>query len=352
MKREHIAFIIGIVGLIGAIIGLILDPRAALTAWLAAAVGWGEVPIGCLAILMMVVLVPGTWRGLFAGPLAAGAALLPVAALSFVPVLIGLWWIYPWADPAVAATLPAFKSVWLSPVFFIIRTIIGFAVFIGLQRGLLATTGETRSGIAAVGLILYALLASWLGVDWAESINPEFHSSIYGLIILAGEWLAGLGLALLIAAPAADEKGLRAAAGVLITALLFWGYIQAMQYIVIWSGDIPLEARWYLRRTTHGWAIITWAIVALQGVVPFLALLSPAVRTSRRALVALAVLMLAMRLVEAAWLVLPPTGISALGGAALWIASLAAIGGLGTAVLLRLLARQGAPAWRLEKEQA
>ena len=39
-----------------------------------------------------------------------------------------------------------------------------------------------------------------------------------------------------------------AAAGVLVTAILMWGYMHAMQYIVIWSGDIPAEARWYIER--------------------------------------------------------------------------------------------------------
>ncbi|GAO38466.1 hypothetical protein SCH01S_15_00910 [Sphingomonas changbaiensis NBRC 104936] len=338
MSIERNAFVVGIVGLAGAVAGLLIEPRIALTAWTAAAVGWAEVPLGCLALLMMVQLVGGSWRPLLQAPFAAGATLLPLTALTFVPVLIGAGWVYPWADPHVAAALPAFKSVWLSPAFWIVRTVIYFGVFVGLQQGMLRAPPEVRNGIAAGGLILFALLASLAGVDWLESIHPEFHSSEYGLIFMAGTWLGGIALALLIALPARDDAPL-AAAGVFVTALLFWGYLHAMQYIVIWSGDIPREVHWYLRRTETGWVFVTWGLVALQFVAPFLALLSPSVRSSSAGMLAIAGVTLAMRLVEAAWMLLPPTGLPALPTALLLVASWAAIGGFGAVLLLRAVRR-------------
>ena len=283
---------------------------------------------------MMAQLVGGSWRPLFRDAFAGGASLLPLTALSFVPVLIGACWVYPWADPRVAAALPAFKGVWLSLPFWIVRTILYFAVFIGLWQGLIRAPERMRNGIAAGGLIVWALLASFAGVDWLESIEPSFHSSEYGLIFLAGTWIGGIALALAVVLPGRD-KGPFAAAGVFVTALLFWAYVHAMQYIVIWSGDIPAEARWYLRRTESGWAFVTWTLVGLQFVAPFLALLSPAARASRGAMLAIAGVTLAMRLVEAAWMLLPPTGLPALPTALMLVASWVAIGGFGAALLLR-----------------
>lgn len=334
MNAERAGFIVGAVGLIGFVAGLLLAPHVALSAWTAAAIGWAEAPLGCLALLMMVQLVSGSWRPFFQGPFAAGAALLPLTALSFVPVLIGVGWIYPWADPHVAATLPALKGAWLSPGFWIARTILYFGVFIGLQQAMLRAGDAVRNGIAAGGLILFALLGSFAGVDWLESIEPAFHSSEYGLIFLAGTWLGGIALALMAALSGRREAPF-AAAGVFVTALLFWAYLHAMQYIVIWSGDIPAEAHWYLRRTETGWVFVTWAIVALQFVLPFLALLSPAVRGSGAAMTTVAAVTFAMRLVEAAWLLLPPTGLPVLPTALMLAASWAAIGGFGTALFLR-----------------
>jgi len=328
------AFLVGLVGLAGAMAGLLLAPRAALIAWLAAILGWSAVPIGCLGLLMMVLLIPGRWRPLLAPPLAAGAALLPLAALLFVPVLAGLWQIYPWTDPDVAVGFPAFKSLWLSPAFFILRAILYFAVLIGLQRALLAARGEARSAVAAAGVIAYGLIGSLLGVDWAESIQPAFHSSIYGLLFLTSQWLAGGSFALLLALRGKEEAP-PLLAGVFVTGLLMWGYMQAMQYIVIWSGDIPREAIWYVQRSETPWVFATWGLVALQFVLPFLALLSPAVRTSAAAMRGIALLTLAMQLLEAAWFVLPPTGLPFFPTALLLLAAWCAIGGLGAAFLLR-----------------
>ncbi|HEX5182176.1 MAG TPA: hypothetical protein VFW19_03380 [Allosphingosinicella sp.] len=343
MRAERIAFAIGLAGCVGALIGLLLVPHIALTVWLAAFLGWSEIVIGCLAMAMMVASVPGAWRPLLAPPLAAGASLLPLLAFFFLPVLIGFRLIYPWAAPH--PDLPAFKALWLSPTFWILRAILIFVVLIGLQRALAGARERSRAAIAALGLILYALIGSMLGIDWAESIEPQFHSSIYGLIFLSGQWLGALAFALALALPGRSEKPPFAASGPLITALLFWGYIQAMQYIVIWSGDIPAEAHWYLERDAGIWSAVTWAIVFGQGVLPFLALCSSRVRESNRALTIIAIVTLAMRLVETAWLVLPPAHLPALPAALLLAASWAGMGGLGSASLLRGRERAAAAEW-------
>jgi hypothetical protein len=150
-----------------------------------------------------------------------------------------------------------------------------------------------------------------IGIDFGESTEPQFHSSIYGLLALSNQWLAGISFAILIGLWSERGKAPRAAAGVLITAILIWSYMHAMQYIVVWAGDIPREARWYLERGRDGWGALAWILYGLQGLVSFGALLSPSVRNSRKAMMALAALTLLMRLVEQAWFVLP--GLKAIG---------------------------------------
>jgi hypothetical protein len=98
---------------------------------------------------------------------------------------------------------------------------------------------------------------------------------------------------------------------VLVTAILMWGYMHAMQYIVIWAGDIPKEAHWYIERGRHGWVALAWILYGFQGLFAFAALLSPSVRNSPKAMAGLAALTLLMRLVESAWLVLP--GLAGIG---------------------------------------
>jgi len=303
MNRDR-ALLAGILGLLGCAIGLLFAPRDALIAWLVAWLAWGSIPVGALALLMLVALIPGTWRELYERPLQLGATLMPLVAVSVVPLLIGVGLIYPWTSPAVAAGYASFKGAWLSTGFFVVRTTIYLGVLSLLAWGMLTAEPRLRARIAAAGVILYGLIGSLIGIDFAESTEPAFHSSIYGLLALSNQWLAGISFAILLGLWNGEGKAPRAAAGVLVTAILIWGYMHAMQYIVIWAGDIPEEVRWYLERGGP-WAALAWALYGLQGLVSFAVLLSPQVRSSRIAMMALASLTLVMRLIENAWMVLP-----------------------------------------------
>jgi hypothetical protein len=310
MNRDR-ALIAGIVGLIGCVIGLFFAPRDALAAWLVCWLGWGSIPIGALALLMLVALIPGSWRQLYEQPLRLGATLMPLVAIAVIPLLIGINFVYPWTAHGATAGYAAFKAAWLSSGFFIARTIVYLIALTILAWALLAAEPRLRAPIAAAGVILYAIIGSLIGIDFAETTEPHFHSSIYGLLALTNQWLAGISFAILLGLWDHQGEVPRAAAGVLVTAILMWGYMHAMQYIVIWAGDIPAEAHWYLERGRFGWGALAWVLYGLQGLVSFSALLSPSVRNSRRAMIVLAVLTLVMRVVEQAWLVLP--GLPGLG---------------------------------------
>ena len=331
------ALLIGVVGLVGCTAGLILAPRETLAAWLVAWLGWGSIPIGALAVLMLVALIPGTWRTLYARPLVIGATLMPLVLVAVVPLLVGLDALYPWTSPAVAEGFSGFKALWLSSGFFIVRTLVYLLVLSAFAFAIIAASPRVRPAIAAVGVILYAIIGSLIGVDFAESTEPQFHSSIYGLLALTNQWLAGISFAIIVGLWEERGKAPFAAAGVLVTALLLWGYMHAMQYVVIWAGDIPEEARWYLERGAGQWWALAWLLFGLQGLLTFGALLSPDVRSSRRAMIGLAALTLVMRVAENAWLILP--GLPGIGWATVPLmiaASLAMLGfGWAGAELLR-----------------
>ena len=299
------ALVVGIVGLLGCVAGLVLAPRDTLAAWLVAWLGWGSIPVGALAVLMLVALIPGTWRALYARPLVLGATLMPLVLLAVIPLLLGLEVLYPWTSAQVAADYPGFKAAWLSSGFFIVRTLVYLLVLSAFAYAVITASPRVRPAIAAIGVILYAIIGSLIGIDFAESTEPQFHSSIYGLLALTNQWLAGISFAIIVGLWEERGKAPLAAAGVLVTALLLWGYMHAMQYVVIWAGDIPEEARWYLERGAGGWGALAWILFGAQGLLTFAALLSPDVRSSRRAMIGLAGLTLVMRVAENAWLVLP-----------------------------------------------
>jgi hypothetical protein len=139
-----------------------------------------------------------------------------------------------------------------------------------------------------------------------ESLEPEFHSSIYGLIYLSFTLVNGT--AFVISAGLLSTRSIgpsRSYSGLLLAVLLLWCYLHAMQYIVIWSGNIPKEVVWYLARSENGWQFALAALSVGQFVLPFCAMLSSRVRSDPRWLLALCGLTLTMRLVESAILILP-----------------------------------------------
>jgi hypothetical protein len=326
---------IGIAGAIVGVIGLFVDARASLQVYLAAAIGWTSVPIGCIPILAMMALIGGAWRNELAAPVLAAIRTIPIAALLFLPVLIGAAYIYPWAQSGWDAET-SFRAVYLSRWFFTVRSVLYFALWIGLATRI--RLDRPRGAAASVGLILDGSTASLAGVDWAMSIDLDFSSSMYGLIFLTHQWLAGLAFAAMIrmfvAPPAAK---LIATGGLLISMILLWGYLHAMQYIVVWSGDLPRDIAWYVRRASHGWGIAIWALFLFQGFVPLLLLmLSPWRRIPAR-VGAIAFVMFAAGLLESFWLTLPgfpPAAVGPILEAVLAIAMTAAVGGLWTAAFL------------------
>lgn len=307
MTRSHAKLIVIAVSALVLAAGLAIDGRSTLSAYLVAWVSIGAIPLGALGVLMTSYLVRRAWtEGLHAILISATSA-LPLLALLFLPIMIGMKELYPAA--ADHHSLPAFKAVYLAPWFFVLRTIIYFSAFCLLAVWQRAAWGDTdrMARSASVGLIVYALLISFAGIDWIESLEPEFHSSIYGLLYLCFTLLNGVAFG--IGAGLVSGRRIGATGGysaLLLSTILLWTYLHAMQYIVIWAGNIPDEVVWYLKRSSNGWQFVLAFVAVGQFVFPFFALLSARVRSDRSWLLALCGLTLVMRCWEASILILPP----------------------------------------------
>ena len=289
-----------------AVAGLVvfLAPGTFFPVYLAVLCGLLAVPLGCLAVLMTSILVRGPWSDLLRPGLERGVAALPVASLLFLPVLAGLGFIYPWAEGLPAGTYP-FRAAWLSPSFFALRTVFFLAVLSAVGFLLLRTRSEgARRRFAVGGLALYAVLTTFAATDWMLSVEPRFHSSIFGLLVISGQLLSGLAFGILLGRDAEPEEtgGIGA---ILLSAILLWAYLHAMQFLVVWMANIPREADWYLRRGEGGWAVDAGLLAFGQFALPFLLLLPVPLRRSTFLLKVLAAATLLFRPFETAWLVLP-----------------------------------------------
>jgi hypothetical protein len=303
-----------VLGFAGCAVGMLIDPRTMLASYLVTWFAVSAIPIGALAVLFTSWLVRGGWTRDLREPLTAAALTMPVVAVLFLPVILGLSEIYPWASDA--SGLPAFKAVYLTPWFFALRALIYFVVWTALALWAVRAAGDdaAMTRAASAGLIVWALTSSWAGIDWLESIEPHFHSSIYGLFAIDFDLLAGLGFGIvaLLTLKRTRQMANTAYSGTLLAVLLLWAYMHAMQYIIIWTGNIPEEVIWYLRRLDGGWGVALWSLYILQFVVPFFVLLSERMRASSGTLLYLAVATLVLRWLEAAIFILPPLDVSGL----------------------------------------
>ncbi len=308
-------------------IGAIFDVQQLFRSYLLAFLFLLGIPLGSFAVAQIHAMTGGGWGMPVRRVMEAAARTLPLLALLFLPIALGLHDLYEWTHAEVVEhdALLQHKQPYLNVPFFIGRAVLYFAVWIGLMRvqdRLSARQDETddvrlvhrQRTIAAFALGAYALTMSFASFDWAMSLEPHWFSSIYGVIWIVGQGLTAFAFAIVVSSQLARHEPLASVAtperlhdvGKLMFASVFlWAYVNFSQYLLIWSANVLEEIPWYLARTRGGWQWVANVLIAFHFALPFLVLLSRAVKRNRRALAAIAVLLLAMRWIDALWYVAP-----------------------------------------------
>ncbi len=330
MTAERIAWGVGALGTAGCAVAWIAAPWSFPHAWLAAFVCWLAWPLGSLALLLIHALTGGRWGDAIRPALVAGLATLPLVLPFALPLALVLPALYPWTHPDT----PLHNAFYLNLPFFGLRAAAYLVAWFGVGG---ATAWAMRRGeamlrrVAPPGLILLALTYSFAAIDLTMSLDPDFKSSIYGMLAGAEAVLFALSVAVLPSTGAREDLG-----KLLLALVVLWAYLDFMQVLIVWQSDLPDEAAWYLPRISHGWQYVAGAVALLHFALPFFLLLWPQVQRSRRALAAIAAMLVAAEVLRAWWLVLPAAGRFA-GVADL--AAMLAVFGLAAALALRAPAR-------------
>jgi hypothetical protein len=286
-----------------------------------------EFSLGALVLFLLYLLVNGGWGMVIRPIVEAASRTIWVMALLFIPLLFGLFYLYPWARPEVVAAdyLLAHKTPYLNVPFFIIRAVIYFAVWFALayKVGGWARSPDYATNIplrrrlqrsAAFGLILAAVTISFASIDWMMSLQYDWYSAIYGLLVLSGQVVGSLAFALLLTPLLAryyplsgiiTRRHYRDLGAVMLSVVLFWAYIAYSQYVIIWAGNLPFEVTWYLNRSDGGWLWVGIFIIVVQFALPFLALLSVNAKRNPHVLMGVGSVVIGIRLVDYFWHVTP-----------------------------------------------
>jgi len=353
------ALLVAGVGAAACLLGLVVDGEQLVRSYLVAYLYWTGASLGSIALLMINHVTGGAWGVAIRRFLEAMIRLLPVMALLFVPIALGLPHLYEWARPDAVAhdSLLQHKHAYLNVPFFLARTAGYFVVWILVERTLVrwsdaqdATTDalptERLELVSRGGLLVMGLTMSFAAIDWMMSLEPHWSSTIYGVIFMAGSVLTAMALAIVLSALAREGTRLPDAVSpdqfhdlgkLMLAFTMLWAYFNFSQFLIIWSGNLPEEISWYLARTSGGWKALTISLVAVQFVLPFVILLSRRVKRRPAALAVVAGGMLVARFVDMFWMVSPAFHEGAFAIHWLDLAAFLAVGGLFIGLTIRQL---------------
>ncbi|HYP01935.1 MAG TPA: hypothetical protein VER76_17220 [Pyrinomonadaceae bacterium] len=326
------ALVVGIVALVLCALGAFVNLAGFWRAYLVGYVFWTGVSVGSLAIIMLHHLSGGGWGVVIRRPLEAASRTLPVMVVLFIPIAVALFThqLYPWTVPEEAdLEIIKHKALYLNIPFFLGRTVFYFAMW-GLLAYFLSKWSlaqdaaddprerrrlkDRLQNLSGPGILLFGLTVTFAAVDWVMSLEPEWFSTIYGLLIMVGWGLTALAFAIVTTVLLAKDEHLEHVyqprhfhdhGKLLLAFVMLWAYFSFSQFLIIWSGNLPEEIPWYMRRLFGGWGYVAVALVIGHFALPFVLLLSRDLKRRGRTLVLVALLVLLMRVVDLFWTIAP-----------------------------------------------
>jgi len=327
-KFQSRALVIGAGGLIVSALGAFLDVDQFMRSWLIGFYFCLGLTLGSLALLMLQHLSGGQWGMVSRRIFEAASRNLPVVALLFLPILLRLPVLFEWARPeAVDNAIIHAKAGYLNTGFFVVRAVIYFAFWMLLMVLLNRWSAEQDRGqgttpadsvrfrtVSAPGMLFLVLTVTFASVDWIMSLDAEWFSTIFGLLTIAGWGLNAFAFAIIVLAmlqrsgAAVDilkPRHFHDLGKLLLAFTMLWAYLSFSQFLIIWSGNLPEEIPWYVKRTTGSWGYVAIALVVGHFFLPFLLLLSQDLKKRPAMLARVAAFIIIMRLVDVIWLVEP-----------------------------------------------
>ena len=326
-KYQQTAAFVGLVFLLLLVAGYFFaGPEQFLRSYLVGFFFWFGMGMGCLVLLMIHFVSGGAWGVMIRRPLEAGTRTLYVMWLLFLPLLIFAPKLYFWADPAHATDkIVQLKHLYLNVPFLWIRWLIYGVVWLGLTTLLNRWSrleDETKSWkyssalekLSGPGIVAYFFTITFCAVDYLMSLDVTWASTIYGFLVAAGQALSAMSLVVAVLillgkyAPmdhAITSKHLHDLGKLMLALVMFWAYLSFSQYLIIYSGNLPQEINWYVRRLNGGWQWVGLTLLLFHFALPFALLLSQTLKKNPKTISMIAIFIICIRVVDVFWLVEP-----------------------------------------------
>ncbi len=326
-KYQNVSAFVGLVFLALTVAGIFLPGGGMeqfLRSYLVGFWLWMGAGAGCLLILMTQYLTGGAWGVVIRRLAEAGSKTLYVFWPLFLPLLLGAPILYKWIgmqnEPVIRA-----KSLYLNVPFLWGRWVIYGALWLGLTWILNKWSlreDETKSmeysrlleKISGPGTVFFFFTMTFCAVDYLMVLEPRWFSTVYGFMIIMGECLTAMAvmvatLAVLVRfAPmdhAVTKRHLHDLGKLLLALTMLWAYMNFAQLLITWSGNLPEEIIWYIKRWNGGWGWVGVILLVGHFCLPFLLLLSQDLKRNPATIFWIAVYLVVVHAVDVFSLVEP-----------------------------------------------
>ena len=233
--------------------------------------------------------------------------------------------LYEWSHTQVVAQddLLQHKAPYLNLVGFSLRLAAYFAIWIWVGRKVMGRSSasgapqERRRRDIALSVLFMATFSvtfSLASVDWIQSLDPHWFSTMFALRTLSGVGAAGLAACTIVLVALRRTGPMRAVVtrdvmddlGKILLALsLFRAYIWYCEYMIIWYSDIPEETSYYVLRKEGDWGTLMPLNLIVNFAIPFLLLMPRAWRRTGVILMRIAGLVLVGRVLDLYLMIAP-----------------------------------------------
>lgn len=328
-RMNKTAMALGIVGALVTVAGFFLQRETFFQSYLIGFMYWMYITLGSLGLLMISHLSGGAWGIVSRRVFEASVRTLPVMALLFLPIAFDVKHLYEWARPeAIHDAAIQTKAAYLNTSFFYVRAIGYFAIWMGI--GFTLSNWGTKQDndppvipgpedrkfrmLSGPGLAAFMLTVTFMSVDWMMSLDPHWTSTIFGVLFIGGGGLSTLAFTIIVLSNLADvapmaglmtKERFHDLGKLMYAFVLLWAYFSVSQLIIVWSGNLPEEIPFYLRRFSGPWGWVSVVVLVGHFVIPFMFLLSSTLKRNRTLAARVAFFILVMRAVEIAWEIAP-----------------------------------------------
>ena len=282
------------IGIISLAAGFMLDPDRAWANYLLNNYYFVSLAIGAAFFGAIQYISQSGWSAAFKRIPEAMASYIPVAAVLFLILYFGMHTLFLWSRDGITATdtLLAHKAPYLNIPFFFIRLVLFFGLWIVMIRLLrnLSLKEDAEGGMtffyksekySKILIFIIAVSFTLFAIDMIMSLEPDWFSAIFAAKSFIAAFLhASTVIALIVIIlyrlghlPMLNNSHLHDFSRYIFMLSLVWGYFNFVEFMLIWYGNIPAEAVFFVKRSDGAFGVLFFVNIALNWLVPFLFLM-------------------------------------------------------------------------------